>query len=59
LTVDRAVRANLQDGWRGNKMKTRKVWLAIRDILGNLQPTGRAHLIERSAWRIQALQKVL
>jgi type I restriction enzyme R subunit len=33
LTVDRAVRGNLQDGWRGNKMKTRKVWLAIRDIL--------------------------
>jgi type I restriction enzyme R subunit len=33
LTVDRAVRANLQDGWRGNKMKTRKVWLAIRDVL--------------------------
>lgn len=33
LTVDRAVRTNLQDGWRANKMKTRKVWLAIREVL--------------------------
>jgi type I restriction enzyme R subunit len=33
LTVDRAVRANLQDGWRTSKMKTRKVWLAIREVL--------------------------
>jgi len=33
LTVDRVVRGNLQDGWRGNKMKTRKVWLAIREVL--------------------------
>jgi type I restriction enzyme, R subunit len=33
LTVDRAVRGNLQDGWRANKMKTRKIWLAIRDVL--------------------------
>lgn len=33
LAVDRAVRANLQDGWRSNKMKTRRVWLAVRDVL--------------------------
>ena len=42
LTVDRTVRANLQDGWRGNKMKTRKVWLAIRDVL-----TGQDQRIDK------------
>ena len=40
LTVDQAVRGNLQDGWRANKMKTRKVWLAISRGLGR---PGRAH----------------
>ena len=33
LAADLAIRASLQDGWRTNKMKTRKVWLAIRAVV--------------------------
>lgn len=33
LKVDRAVRASMQDGWRGNVLKTRRVRQAINSVL--------------------------
>lgn len=35
LAVDAAVRNSLQDGWRGNTAKTKRVRNAIRAVLGN------------------------
>jgi type I restriction enzyme, R subunit len=33
LRVDHAIRVSLQDGWRTNKMKTKKIWLAVRVVM--------------------------
>jgi type I restriction enzyme R subunit len=35
VKVDQAVRASMQDGWRDNVMKTKKVRLAIATVLGD------------------------
>ena len=35
LRVDQAVRSNLQDAWRSNAMKTKRVRQAIAAVLGN------------------------
>lgn len=35
LSVDRAVRLSMQDGWRNNVMKTRRVRQAIASVLGD------------------------
>lgn len=34
LRVDAAVRTSIMDGWRTHGLKTRKVWQAIEDVLG-------------------------
>jgi len=44
LAVDSAVRESLQDGWRDNVMKTRKVQLAIRSALPPLDDRVEATL---------------
>ncbi len=42
LKVDKAVREHMQDGWRGNLMKTRRVRLAIESALaGDQDRVGR------------------
>jgi hypothetical protein len=46
--VDEAVRRNLQDGWRDNVIKTRRVTNAIREALG-LTPTGSGSEEDRTA----------
>ena len=35
LAVDAAIQGSRMDGWRGNAMKTKKVRLAIREVLSN------------------------
>jgi type I restriction enzyme, R subunit len=40
LGVDAAVKASLMDGWRENAMKTKKVRLAIRFVLGTEYPAS-------------------
>jgi type I restriction enzyme, R subunit len=42
LRVDSAVRASLQDGWRDNQMKTRRVENAIRGALASTQAADGA-----------------
>lgn len=34
LAVDQAVREARQDDWRGNKFKAKKIWLAVKAVLG-------------------------
>jgi type I restriction enzyme R subunit len=40
VAVDTAVKASLQAGWRENAMKTKKVRLAIRFVLGTVMPAN-------------------
>ncbi len=40
VAVDAAVKASLMDGWRENAMKTKKVRLAIRFVLGTEYPAS-------------------
>lgn len=35
IEVDRAIRASAQDGWRGNRMKIRRVNRAVKAVLGD------------------------
>ena len=41
LAVDAAVKASLMDGWRESAIKTRKVRLAIRHVLGTEYPADQ------------------
>ena len=45
IEVDKAIRASAQDGWRGNRMKIRKVNRAVRAVIGDRNVDVRA-LIE-------------
>ena len=35
IEVDKAIRASAQDGWRGNRIKTRKVNRAVKAVIGD------------------------
>lgn len=47
LAVDAAVKASLMDGWRESVIKTRKVRLAIRHVLGTEIPANQHQLAQQ------------
>jgi type I restriction enzyme R subunit len=47
LDVDAAVKASLMDGWRESTLKTRKVRLAIRYVLGTQHPADQQQLAQQ------------
>jgi type I restriction enzyme, R subunit len=49
LAIDSAVKASLMDGWRENAMKTKKVRLAIRFVLGAEHPADQRQSVQDPA----------